>query len=133
MKPKLRRNLSGAFAAQETGKGMWRLARREPPRIDVYLKGAEPDAIDVLKGGALSDINIEWDHEAAVLNVNCRAGTRAVRTQSALVHEFLPRLYEVLPLATFDDKARRFWRRVFILVRIPGGRHVLAALARRSR
>jgi hypothetical protein len=38
-----------------------------------------------------------------------------------------------LPLVSFDDKARRFWRRVFRLVRIPGGRHLLGVLARRNR
>ena len=53
--------------------------------------------------------------------------------QSAIVHEPLPHLYETLPLVRFDAKARRFWRRVFRLMRIPGGRHLIGALARRSR
>ena len=42
-------------------------------------------------------------------------------------------LTEPDPLAGLDEKARRFWRRVFRLVRIPGGRHLLGVLARRSR
>jgi hypothetical protein len=36
-------------------------------------------------------------------------------------------------LADFDARARRFWRRVFVLVRIPGGRRLLGMLARASR
>jgi hypothetical protein len=55
---------------------------------------------------------------------------RTIRAQSVIVHEPLARLYEALPLVTLDAKARRFWRRVFRLVRIPGGRHLLGALAR---
>jgi hypothetical protein len=53
--------------------------------------------------------------------------------RGAIVHEPLPKLYAELPLAGFDERARRFWRRVFRLVRIPGGRHLLGVLARRPR
>jgi hypothetical protein len=41
----------------------------------------------------------------------------------------LPKLYEALPLARFDAKARRFWGRVFWLVRMPGGRSLLKYFA----
>jgi hypothetical protein len=58
---------------------------------------------------------------------------RSLEAQSAIVHEPQTRLYEALPLVVLDDKARRFWRRVFRLVRIPGGRHLLGILARRTR
>jgi len=56
-----------------------------------------------------------------------------LKTRNAIIHEPLTRLYEGLPLASFDPAARRFWRRVFRLVRIPGGRHLLRFIARRSR
>jgi hypothetical protein len=39
-------------------------------------------------------------------------------------------LYESLPLVSIDANARRFWRRVFRLVRIPGGRFLLKLLTR---
>jgi len=42
-------------------------------------------------------------------------------------------LYAALPLAQFDRRARRFWRRVFLLVRIPGGRSLLGMLTYVSR
>jgi hypothetical protein len=56
-----------------------------------------------------------------------------IRTQTVIVHEPLANLYAALPLATLDANARRFWRRVFTLVRIPGGRHLLGILGRRRR
>jgi len=34
------------------------------------------------------------------------------------------------PLASIDADARRFWHRVFRLVRIPGGRYLLKLLTR---
>ena len=37
---------------------------------------------------------------------------------------------DILPLAQFDQKAKRFWGRVFRLMRIPGGRYLLRFLAR---
>jgi hypothetical protein len=63
------------------------------------------------------------------------SGERAVSVcaASAIVHEPLERLYESLPLASIDADARRFWRRVFRLVRIPGGRYLLKVLTRARR
>jgi hypothetical protein len=50
-----------------------------------------------------------------------------------IVHEPLGRMYESLPLAGIDANARRFWRRVFWLVRLPGGRYLLKLLTRGRR
>jgi hypothetical protein len=58
---------------------------------------------------------------------------RTVKARSAIVHEPLAHLYDAFPLAGLDAKARRFWRRVFRLVRIPGGRYLLGVLAHRTR
>ncbi|HMH88482.1 MAG TPA: hypothetical protein VK523_07555, partial [Steroidobacteraceae bacterium] len=51
-----------------------------------------------------------------------------VEAASAIVHEPLEHLYESLPLVSIDADARRFWRRVFRLVRLPGGRFLLRIL-----
>jgi hypothetical protein len=56
-----------------------------------------------------------------------------VEAAAAIVHEPARNLYAALPLAEFDGRARRFWRRVFLLVRIPGGRSLLGILAHASR
>jgi hypothetical protein len=133
MKPNLRRNLTGIFAVLETRKGAWSLTRREAPPALVYLKGDMSDAGAVLNVHAMSNIEIEWRDDGVLLNVESGGRRRALNVASAIVHEPLADLYDALPLAAFDGRAKRFWRRVFFLVRIPGGRRLLGALARSRR
>lgn len=133
MQVNMRRNLAGTFVARDLGKGAWRLSRREPAPIDIILQGADCGAAEVFQPAGVSDVGIEWHADAVVLTVTSAQRRRSVNTQGAIVHEPLAHLYETLPLAVFDPPARRFWRRVFRLVRIPGGRYLLGVLARRTR
>ncbi len=133
MKPRMRRNLPGTFLTRNLGEGAWRLSRSETAPIDVFLRGTEPGAADALRPRVVRDVDIEWRAETVVLTMTSAEQPRTVRAQSLIVHEPLARLYEALPLVTLDAKARRFWRRVFRLVRIPGGRYLLGALARLPR
>lgn len=133
MKPKMRRNLPGTFLTRELKAGAWRLSRSEPAPIDVLLLGAESGAADAFRSPTVSDIDIEWHAATVVLTMTSAGRRRSVKTQSAIVHEPLAHLYEALPLVSLDARARRFWRRVFRLVRIPGGRYLLGLMARRTR
>ena len=133
MQPKMRRNLPGTFLTQNLGEGSWRLSRSEASPIDVFLRGAESGAAEALRSPSVRDIGIEWRGDAVVLTMTSAEQPRIIAAQSAIVHEPLARLYEALPLVSLDAKARHFWRRVFRLVRIPGGRYLLGALARRNR
>jgi hypothetical protein len=133
MKPKMRSNLPGTFLARDLGESAWRLSRSEPKPIDVFVLGADLPAAESFRALNVRDIDIEWRAEAVWLTMISNGRLTTVKVQSAIVHEPLPHLYAVLPLAGLDEKARRFWRRVFRLVRIPGGRHLLGVLARRSR
>ncbi|MGB6309867.1 MAG: hypothetical protein WBF89_18950 [Steroidobacteraceae bacterium] len=133
MKPNMRRNFPGTFATRDLKEGAWRLSCVEPTPIDVFIRGADSTAADTLRRSGVRDVDVEWCVEGVVLTVTSDGRRASVRAQSALVHEPLGRLYEALPLANLDEKARRFWRRVFRLVRIPGGRHLLGLLAPRSR
>jgi hypothetical protein len=133
MKPKMRRNLPGTFLTRRLGDGAWRLSRSEAEPIEVFLRGAEPGAAEAFRPRVVGNIDIEWRTETVLLTVTSAEQPRTVRAQSVIVHEPLGRLYEALPLVTLDPKARRFWRRVFRLVRIPGGRHLLGVLARLPR
>jgi hypothetical protein len=133
MKPKMRRYLPGTFAARNLGAGAWRLSRGDAVPLDIFLRGAEPGAADALRPPSVRDIDIEWHAETAVLTLTSAGQSRTITVHSAIVHEPLARLYEALPLVSLDPKARRFWRRVFLLVRIPGGRRLLGALARLPR
>jgi hypothetical protein len=133
MKPKMRRNLPGTFLTRRIGDGAWRLSRSEAEPIEVFLRGAEPGAAEAFRPRVVGNIDIEWRTETVLLTVTSAEQPRTVRAQSVIVHEPLARLYEALPLVALDPKARRFWRRVFRLVRIPGGRHLLGVLARLPR
>jgi hypothetical protein len=139
MTSKLRRHLPGAFLARELGQGSWRLSRDEPAPVDIFLRGADLGTAEAFRTISVSDIDIEWRDEAerrdeaVELTLTSTERRRSIKTRSAIVHEPLGHLYEVLPLVEFDARARRFWRRVFRLVRIPGGRHLLGILARRTR
>jgi hypothetical protein len=133
MKPKMRRKLPGTFLTRDLGQGAWRLSRGEAAPIDVFLRGTESGAAEALRSALVRDIDIEWRTETVVLTMTSAEQRRSVEAQSVIVHEPLARLYEALPLVSLDAKARRFWRRVFRLVRIPGGRYLLGALARRTR
>jgi hypothetical protein len=133
MYSKMRRNLAGIFSAQNIGSGAWRLARSAPAPAEIFLRGVDSGAADVFGSPDLSDIDIEWQADTVLLTMTAAGRRGSFNAQSAIVHEPLARLYEVLPLLTLDEKARRFWRRIFRLVRIPGGRYLLGVLARRSR
>ena len=130
MPPKMRRNLPGAFLARYLGDGAWRLSREGPALTEVFVRGAESRAAEIFGSAELRDIDVEWRAEAVLLTVRSAQRIEIVSAQSAIVHEPLPHLYEALPLVRLDAKARRFWRWVFRLVRVPGGRSLLGLLAR---
>jgi hypothetical protein len=133
MKPKMRRHLPGKFLARPLADGAWHLARGAAPTADIFLRGAGSRTAGVLQSPDLADIDIEWQDAAVELTVTAGGRRTTVAGGSAIVHEPLAQLYQALPLAVLDATARRFWRRIFWLVRIPGGRHLLGALARRTR
>jgi hypothetical protein len=128
----MRRHLPGTFVAHHLTNGAWRLSRIEPAPADVFVWGAEAAAADVFRLQNVSDIGIEWRTDAVVMSLSSAGQSRTVGMHSALVHEPLEHLYDALPLAGLDADARRFWGRIFRLVRIPGGRHLLRILARRK-
>jgi hypothetical protein len=133
MSANLRRNFSGAFLPQDRGNGAWQLSRPAPHEISVFLRDAERGAERSFGTGALIDLGIEWHAEKVLLTFVSQERVASVEAASAIVHEPLERLYEHLPLVSIDADARRFWRRVFRLVRIPGGRFLLKLLARSRR
>lgn len=134
MSPKLRRNFSGAFLPQQRGPGVWQLFRRAPHEIDVFLRDTEPGAATAFGTGPIINLGVEWHGERVLLTFMSGERVASVEAANAIVHEPLERLYENLPLVSIDADARRFWRRVFRLVRIPGGRYLLRVLTRtRSR
>jgi hypothetical protein len=133
MSPRSRRNFSGAFQPQDRGNGAWQLSRPAPHETKIFLRDAERGAAAVFGAGPLVDLGIEWHADRVLVTFMSGEKVASVAAAGAIVHEPLEDLYERLPLVSIDADARRFWRRVFRLVRIPGGRYLLKALARARR
>jgi hypothetical protein len=132
MSPKMRRNYSGAFLAQDSGGGTWRLDRAAP-QTRIFLRDAEAGAAKAFGTAPIVDLGIEWQADGALLTFMSGNRVASVQATTAIVHEPLGQLYESLPLANIDANARRFWRRVFRLVRLPGGRYLLKLVTRVGR
>jgi hypothetical protein len=133
MPARLRRNFSGAFLPQNRGNGTWQLSSPAPHEINVFLRDAERGAERSFGTGPLIDLGIEWHAKKVLLTFMAQEKVASVEAANAIVHEPLGQLYERLPLISIDADARRFWRRIFRLVRIPGGRFLLKLLARSRR
>jgi len=132
MATKMRRNFSGSARARQANPGAWRVDCGAPHEAQIIVRGADSRAAAAFSA-TLSDVGIEWQTRGVLLTMMSAGRVATVEAAAAIVHEPLPKLYAVLPLADFDHRARRFWRRVFLLVRIPGGRSLLGLLAHLSR
>src|ERR1700690_4325640 len=128
----MERTLTGNFRGVDLGAGAWRLTTGIPGGGEVYLGGTDAAAGSVLSAASPSVVIITWDAAGALVTLKSAEAIRTVKAKTAILHEPLARLYEGLPLVTLDDRARSFWRRVFWLVRIPGGRRLLRLISRRS-
>jgi len=133
MRNNTRRSVCGRFEVRDLGSGAWHLSTGAAEGPEIYLTGTEPAAAGSLRGAAASAVACDWRDDGVFVTLTTREGTAALQARNALIHEPLTNLYASLPLASLDDAARRFWRRVFRLVRIPGGRYLLGFIARRSR
>jgi hypothetical protein len=128
----MRRNFSGALSVCASKDGTWRIGRGDQSGMQIIVIGADASRVPAC-GTALHDLDIEWHGQSALVTMITASAKAKVQARTAIVHEPIPALHAALPLADFDARARRFWRRVFVLVRIPGGRHLLGMLARASR
>jgi hypothetical protein len=129
---KMRRNFTGPCTARAATEGVWRITCSAPHAAQIIIRGADSRAGDAFRS-SLSDLGIEWHAQRVLLTMMSAGRVATVEAAAVIVHEFAPQLYATLPLAEFDSRARRFWRRVFLLVRIPGGRSLLGLLAYLSR
>jgi len=127
----MQKTISGPFVVRNQGSGSWQLT--SAAGIDIVLRGTGVTAPEMLQDPTLAALRVEWTPDAVRMVARGVHGGRHLTARSALVHEPCPRLYEKLPLASFDAAAQRFWRRVFRLIRIPGGRLLLRFVARRGK
>jgi hypothetical protein len=125
-----RRNFTGAFRGRRSSAGAWCLTQALPRPIEVHLRIA-PAHLPAALDAELKDVGIEWRADSTVLSMLLGDRLMTFQAASAIVHEPVSGLYENLPLGVFDAAARRFWRRVFFLIRLPGGRRLLKLWAGR--
>ncbi len=130
---KTRRSVNGLFMGGDLGSGVWRLSTDVPGGPEIYLAGVDADGAEMLRRSGLGPVEIDWRPDGVFVTLTPARTDRVLRARHAVVHEPLARLYEGLPLERFDAAARRFWARIFRLVRIPGGTPLLKLIARRAR
>jgi hypothetical protein len=128
----MRRTVAGPFSASDLGGGRWHLATRGAA-VELFLRGIAPGATEALTDPSISTLEFDWYAAGVRVTVARRHGASRVDADSVIIHEPRPRLYQALPLAGFDPRAQRFWRRVFLLMRLPGGRRLLNVIARRRK
>jgi len=132
MNTRIERTLTGAFRAAHLGADSWRLATGAAGSAEIYLSGVDSGAFAALEGAAPSAVCVAWTAGGAIVTLIAPGASTQIRSRTATIHEPRPQLYQGLPLVVLDDKARRFWRRVFRIARIPGGRRLLRWIAQRT-
>ncbi|MFI4890533.1 MAG: hypothetical protein ACHQIL_08375 [Steroidobacterales bacterium] len=122
--------VSAPFDIEDCGNGLWCVRRRQPPMVAVYLRGFSPPA----QLAECTGLRVDWaDGGGADVCIALPAQSVTVRVAGAFAHEPRGQLYGTLGLPAFGAPAQRFWRTVFGIVRLPGGRWLLSWLAPRRR
>ncbi len=132
MSTRIERTLTGPFRARHLAAGTWQLTGIAGA-TEIYLSGVDRDAFAVLHGATPSAVTVAWSGAGAAVTLLSSGASKQFRSRTATIHEPRPQLYRGLPLVVLDDAARRFWRRVFWLARLPGGRRLLRWIAQRTR
>jgi hypothetical protein len=122
---------AGEFVVLAQPGAVWRIDNRLASGESVTLRGVEPAAVPP---GLITRLAIEWAPDgSARVTLSNGVDALALRVAGALLHEPLPDLYAPLALPSFTPDMARFWRRVFRIVRLPGGRWLIGVIARRAR
>ena len=126
------RTLSGRFRLEAAGEQLWRVTAPDWPGLLAYLRHVRsaalgPETAQAEEFTVFDRLAIDWNAESGP-QVRFHRGDRTLTMAASAVtlHEPIEGLYEALPLATFDRRMRRFWWRVFHIVRWPGGRWLLS-------
>jgi hypothetical protein len=133
MNTRIERTLTAAFRATHLAADTWQLTAGVAGSPEIYLSGVDRDAFAALDGSTPSAVTVAWSAAGATVTLISPGASTQFRSRTATIHEPRPQLYQGLPLVVLDDAARRFWRRVFLIARLPGGRRLLRWVAQRTR
>jgi hypothetical protein len=126
----MRRSLTAEFKLQDLGQGTVKISATEPAPVDIWVRGADAGLSHF---SSCTSVDIDWLGEGVSVYLKQGAQKAQFRAGSVVIHEPKSHLYEALPLGSVDAKTRRFWRRIFTAVRLPGGLRLLGFMAARSR
>jgi hypothetical protein len=132
MSKNVERTITAPLTARELATGVWQLSSGAAGGVDIILRGADPEARVFLTDLRASKAVVAWQRGGALVTLTAAGGPKQIHARTVILHEPRSQLYDGLPLVRLDEAARRFWRRVFWLVRIPGGRRLLGLVARRA-
>jgi hypothetical protein len=133
MNTRIERTLTGAFRATRLAADTWQFTTGVAGSAEIYLCGVDRDAFAALESSTPSAVTLAWSAAGATVTLISPGASTQFRSRMATIHEARPQLYQGLPLVILDDAAKRFWRRVFLIARIPGGRLLLRWIAQRTR
>jgi hypothetical protein len=120
--------IDGNFSL-DSRRNHWSL--RDDRGAQVLLLGANADARQAPP--RIERVHLRWTGRGVDVELSGGGATLLLQAAAAIVHQPLHSLYSILPLARYDARTRRFWQRVFWLVKVPGGGSLLKILARRAR
>jgi hypothetical protein len=128
----MQRSFSGSFRVDRPTPGWWRVRNTQSPHQIAWLRNLRTTTGDIPVD--FNTLRLQWN-PAGPATVSMGEGdtARLLIADAVQLHEPDERLYDDLPLECFTPGAQRFWRRVFWLVRLPGGRALLGLVARRRR
>jgi len=131
-----RRSWNGRFSLAVRGRDMLEL-REEQGGVQLLLLGAREvgaaERADQYAGRPIARVEVCWRDGGATVHLDGDGGARALSAAQVIVHEPLARLYDDLHLPELSVRTRRFWRRLFLLARLPGGAALIRFIARRTR
>jgi hypothetical protein len=133
METKIERTLTGAFRAAHAAADTWHLTTGVAGAPEIFLSGVDRDGSAALDGSTPSAVTVTWSAAGVGVTLIAPGARTQFKPRAAIIHEPRPQLYQGLPLVVLDEAARRFWRRVFLLARLPGGRRLLRWIAQRTR
>lgn len=105
--------------------------REEWSGVQLLLLGAK--TLDDVAGRQVTSIEVCWHDGGATVRLDGKDGARELSAAQVMVHEPLAHLYDVLHLPELSPRTRRFWQRLFLLARLPGGAALIRCIARRIR
>jgi hypothetical protein len=133
MNTRIERTLTGAFRATHLGADTWQLTTGAAGSAEIYLSGVDSDAFAVLDGadaecGRRGMVRGRRHRHADLRPARARNSGRARRRSTSRARSSTRGCRSWF----WTLKARRFWRRVFFIARIPGGRRLLRWIAQRT-